>query len=100
MKGLFLRIDPDIDRQLSEVCRRQGLKKGGLITRLILDFLGSQQTTPNDPIAEAEKFGIDMSMVRESLKKTPTERIRDAEQALAFVEALRAAKKDKDHDSV
>ena len=99
MKGLFLRIDPELDRRLSEVCRQQGLKKGGLVGRLILDFLDTHQT-PQDPIGEAEKFGIDMSMVRESLKKTPTERIRDAEQALAFVEALRAAKKNKNHDPV
>lgn len=99
MKGLFLRIDPDLDRRLSEACREQGLKKGGLITRLILDFLQTQ-SLPDDPIGEAEKFGIDMSLVRENLKKTPTERLRDAEQALAFVESLRAAKKAKPHGSV
>lgn len=96
MKGLFLRIDPEIDRRLTEVCRLQGLKKGALVTRLILEFVESQrppQESSKDPIREAEDFGIDMSMVRENLQKTATERIRDAEQALAFVEELQRAKR-------
>ncbi|HEX5035678.1 MAG TPA: hypothetical protein VFX30_00780 [bacterium] len=99
MKGLFLRLEDQLDRDLNEVCRREGYKKSGLITKLIRDFIRSADK-PRDPVREAQDFGIDISLIDENLKKTPTQRLRDAEQAAAFVEALRRAKRFKSHDQV
>ena len=50
------------------------------------------QNMEEDPVlAAAEAFGIDLSLLRESLKLTPTERIRQNEGALKFFKAVRAA---------
>lgn len=43
----------------------------------------------DEVLARAEAFGIDLSLLRESLKLTPTERLRRHEQAAALVEALK-----------
>jgi hypothetical protein len=99
MKGIFLRLEDRLDRSLSEICRREGYKKGGLITKLIRDFVQSANKQP-DLVREAQDFGIDMSLIDENLKKTPTQRLRDVEQAAAFVETLRKAKRFKSHDQV
>ena len=43
----------------------------------------------DEALARAEAFGIDLSLLRESLKLTPTERLRRHEQAVALVQALK-----------
>ena len=45
----------------------------------------------DEALARAEAFGIDLSLLRESLKLTPTERLRRHEEALEFMEAVRRA---------
>ncbi len=46
----------------------------------------------DDPaLARAEAFGIDLSLLRESLKLTPTERLLRHERALELANAFRRA---------
>jgi len=92
MKGLFIRLDDETTRVLNEVCRREGYQKTGLITKLIRDFANAAEGDRGG-IRKAEEFGIDMSLIEENLKKSPTERLRDHARAYAFVEALRGAKR-------
>lgn len=44
-----------------------------------------------EALKRAETFGIDVSLLRENLTLTPTERLRRHEQALELAEALRRA---------
>jgi len=46
-----------------------------------------------DILARAEKDGVDLTMLRERLRLTPTERLKRHHEALALVEALRNAKR-------
>jgi len=48
-----------------------------------------------DPIKDAIDFGIDVTLLYERLKLTPTERIEKHEQMLEFIEELRRAGKEK-----
>ena len=38
----------------------------------------------------AEAYGIDLSLLEENLRLTPTERLRQNDHALGFIESLRA----------
>jgi hypothetical protein len=49
--------------------------------------------TPQDVLAWAERDGVDLSMLRERLCLTPTERIQRHQAVLTLVEALQQAKK-------
>jgi hypothetical protein len=49
--------------------------------------------SPSEILAWAEKDGVDLSMLRERLRLTPTERLRHHHEALALVEAFRNAKR-------
>ena len=42
-----------------------------------------------DPVIEAYKSGIDMTLVRENLRRTPEERLLALEQLQAFAQELR-----------
>jgi len=42
-----------------------------------------------DPVIEAYKAGIDVTLIRENLRRTPEERLRALEQLQAFAEELR-----------
>ncbi|HEX3579422.1 MAG TPA: hypothetical protein VHY33_12735 [Thermoanaerobaculia bacterium] len=42
-----------------------------------------------DPVIEAYKSGIDVTLIRENLRRTPEERLRALEQLQAFAEELR-----------
>jgi len=42
-----------------------------------------------DPVIEAYKSGIDMTLVRENLRRSPEERLRALEQLQVFAEELR-----------
>jgi hypothetical protein len=44
-----------------------------------------------DPVIEAYKAGVDRSLLRERLKRTPTERVEDLAALLGFAEELAAA---------
>ncbi len=46
-----------------------------------------------DPVIDAYKPGIDRTLIRENLKKTPDERLRALQQMQAFVEEVRRAGK-------
>jgi len=47
---------------------------------------------PSGTALEAAKdFGIDLSLLVENLEKTPTERLRELDQAQAFLEELQRA---------
>jgi len=52
-----------------------------------------------DSIKEAIDFGIDVTLLYERLKLTPTERIEKHEQMLEFIEELRRAGKEKYDES-
>lgn len=45
-----------------------------------------------DVLAWAERDGVDLTMLRERLRLTPTDRIRRHQKALELTEALKAAK--------
>lgn len=47
--------------------------------------------TPAQALAEAEQQGVDLSLLRERLRMTPTERLQRHQAALALVDALTAA---------
>ncbi len=49
--------------------------------------------SPAEILAWAEQDGVDLSMLRERLRLTPTERVQRHQAALALVEALRSAKR-------
>ncbi len=49
--------------------------------------------SPTEILARAEQEGIDLSMLRERLRLTPTQRLERHQAALALVEALRDAKR-------
>ena len=49
--------------------------------------------TPDEVLAWAEEFGVDLSMLRERLRMTPTERVERSLQALALAEAFRNSRK-------
>ncbi len=90
MKGLFIRIDEGLDRQLTQLCRREGYKKGALVTKLIREVI-EKSGLASDPIKAAADFGIDISLLQERLKRTPTERFRDHNQLSSFAEKIRGA---------
>ena len=47
-----------------------------------------------DPVIDAYKPGIDMTLIRENLKRTPDERLRALQQLQEFAEELRRAGKE------
>ena len=49
-----------------------------------------------DPVIEAYKPGIDRTLIRENLKRSPEERLRALQQLQAFAEELRRAGKKLD----
>ena len=79
MKGIYLRIDDKLNRDLTQLCRKEGFKKSGLINKLIQQFL-AQWKKGGDPLVEAQEFGIDISLLKENLNKSPTERLRNHEE--------------------
>ena len=52
-------------------------------------------TVPTNPIARAVWYGIDLSLLKENLRRTPTERLERHRQALAAVEAIRKAARER-----
>lgn len=49
-----------------------------------------------DAIKMAKEYGLDLTLLYENLKRTPTERIENFVRWLEFVDELRKAKKKKD----
>lgn len=47
--------------------------------------------TQVDPVVEAYKKDVDRTLLRENLRKTPDERVRELVRLLAFAEELRRA---------
>jgi len=45
--------------------------------------------TASDPVIDAYKSGIDVTLIRENLRRTPEERLRALQQLQAFAEELR-----------
>lgn len=99
MKGLFIRINDDLDQRLAKVCKKEGYKKVGLVTKLLSDFL-QRHSEGQNPITEAQEFGIDTTLLAQNLQKTPTERLRDHAQFEAFVQEARKAGIKKDERSL
>ncbi|HLX64417.1 MAG TPA: hypothetical protein VKX17_24295 [Planctomycetota bacterium] len=54
--------------------------------------LPPDDATPDEVLAWAEADGVDLSMLRERLRMSPTERLRRHEGALAMMLAFRNAK--------
>lgn len=53
-----------------------------------------------DAIEKAKKEGIDLTLLYENLRRTPTERIENFMQWLSFAEELRKAKQKKERADV
>jgi hypothetical protein len=47
----------------------------------------------SDPVIDAYKSGIDRTLIRENLRRSPEERVRALQQLQAFAEELRRAGK-------
>ena len=45
--------------------------------------------TPEQVLADAEAYGVDLTLIRSKLRRTPEERIRHASDAAEFVRAMR-----------
>lgn len=95
MKGIFLRIPDDLDRRFTVYCEREGYKKSGLILKWMQDQITRHE--PKDSLADASFFGVDVKKLKENLRKTPTQRLRDHARASAFAFKLKQAKL-KNHD--
>jgi hypothetical protein len=52
-------------------------------------------SSESDAWTEAERFGIDMSLLLANLRRTPLERIRAHDRALSMAMALRQAMREK-----
>ena len=48
-------------------------------------------SVPADPIQRAIWYGIDLTLLKENLRRTPTERLENHRRALDAVEAIRKA---------
>lgn len=46
MEAFTLRLEPDLAKQLDQVCRNEGYTKTGLVKALIRDFLGKRSVLP------------------------------------------------------
>ena len=49
------------------------------------------ENVPTDPIERAIWYGIDLTLLKENLRRTPTERLERHRQALLAAEAIRKA---------
>lgn len=94
MKGMFLRIPEELDRQFAQVCEMEGYKKSGLILKWVRDFVSRRGVA--DPLKSAETFGIDLSLLRSNLRKSPTERLKAHQETCRFVNRVRGAIKSYD----
>lgn len=48
--------------------------------------------TPRDPIRVAAEHGLDLSLLRANLRRTPAERLRQLDGMMEFVRAMRRAR--------
>lgn len=55
----------------------------------------TKRSSESDAWTEAERFGIDMSLLLANLRRTPLERIRAHDRALSMAMALRQAMREK-----
>ena len=51
--------------------------------------------TPTDPVIEAYKAGIDRTLLRENLKRTPTERLERLQSMTRFYEEAQQALRER-----
>ena len=62
--------------------------------------MDERERTAADVLAEAVAWGVDLSLLRERLRLTPTERLERHQAMLDFLGEMRAAKVRKDaHDT-
>jgi len=54
-----------------------------------MDANKSRADTVSDPVIDAYKSGIDVTLIRENLRRTPEQRLRALQQLQAFAEELR-----------
>ncbi len=52
-------------------------------------------TAPTDPIERAVWYGVDLTLLKENLRRTPTERLERHEHALVAAEAIRKAARER-----
>jgi len=57
--------------------------------------LADPASVPTDPIERAIWYGIDLTLLRENLRRTPTERLERHRHALEAVEAIRKAARER-----
>lgn len=67
-----------------------GLRRTSNVVRMdAMRSRGSIQLNAADPVTEAYQSGIDVTLIRENLRRSPEERLRALEQLQAFAEELR-----------
>ncbi len=50
---------------------------------------------PTDPLQRAVWYGIDLTLLKENLRRTPTQRLENHRRALEAVEAIRKAARER-----
>ena len=50
---------------------------------------------PTGPLQRAVRYGIDLTLLKENLRRTPTERLENHRRALEAVEAIRKAARER-----
>lgn len=88
-----IRVDDALDKELRAFCHHEGYSKNGLITKLLRNFLATHEPISCGDIAEAKNHGIDITLLCQNLKRSPTERLRQHDELHQFVTRLRRAAK-------
>jgi len=75
-----VRLVVDLERYLSNYAVRLALA----CTRYAERRRGRMPRRPRDPVAAAQAYGVDLSLLQESLKLSPEERLRRLDEAYEF----------------
>lgn len=78
----------DVERYLSTFATRLSLSRSYYAER----GRGRLPKRARDPIAAARRYGVDIGLLQESLKRTPAERLRRLDEDARFLKGLRFVK--------
>ena len=84
-RGASVQLVVDLERYLSDHAIRLSLSR----TRYGERRRGRPRRGSGDPVAAAEAYGIDVSLLRENLQRSPEARLRRLEEAKEFLRAAR-----------
>lgn len=83
--GGSVRVFVDVERYLSGYAARLSLARARYAERR----RGRIPRRPRDPLAAARAYGVDVDLLRESLRRSPAERLRQLDADVEFVRGLR-----------